>query len=607
MKRFNFNKAISWILILALSATVSACAKPKHPHAVQYVDETKRSANHSENAVNTDPDDTSGGIGNDDVAEMTMFTAVPIPELEKTDDNDIEALIAEKTGVRINEMWLEPSQLPSEAIGAMVENGSLPDFINGMDSNYDLYENGYLVAWDEYIEANPNLKELYTEEEWNRFRQADGKIYWANVFGNNYKTDTSTNHDGMAFWIQARVLEAYGYPKISTLDEYFELLEKFAAEYPELPDGTPVIPYTCLCEDWRSFSLESPPILLAGYADDQYVAIDVDPADPTAPKVFDYNLSPSTERYFRKLNEEYNKGVIDPDFAVQTFEEYIKKLSTGAVLGIADQYWNFEYLIMDSFSVERVGTGGSKYRLDELGCNYVPLGLTIEPDMAQHYHSYTDEINTYSGIAVTTSCKDPDRAFAFLNALLDQDIHDFRFWGIEGLDYLVDDNGLYYRTEEMRDNWRNPEYLAQHACSYSYMPQWRGMSRDGVNRMMPEEQPGEYLATLPKPVADCFTAYGASNYVDMLGSEKKPDYPWFPMSSWFNNLRVGTAEYDTYWGVVMLHREWYPKLVMSTDFEADWATYADNYGKIDTKTFFDAAQAELDRRVQIAKDNGWSG
>ena len=38
----------------------------------------------------------------------------------------------------------------------------------------------------------------------------------------------------------------------------------------------------------------------------------------------------------------------------------------------------------------------------------------------------------------------------FVNDLLDQDIHNLRFWGVKGTDYEVDENGEFYRTADER-------------------------------------------------------------------------------------------------------------------------------------------------------------
>ena len=499
-------------------------------------------------------------------------------------NNEIQELIAEKTGVRVHEVYL--NSYLDDTVSTMLASGDLPDFIDVSDYNQQLYENDLLIAWDPYLEMYPNLKELYTDEEWDKFRMDDGHIYWANVFGNHYNNvDTSTGHNGQAFWIQNRVLKEFGYPLVETLDDYFKLLEDYYELHPEMPDGTPIIPYTMLCEDWRYFCLECPPMYLDGYPNDGCVIVDV--SDPSNPVVKDYNTSDTAKRYFKKLNEEYKNGIIDPDFENMTYDEYIEKLSTGCVLGMCDQYWDFAYTLMYTYTDDLI----------ELGCEYVPVGITIDAGMTNQWHQFGDEINQVSGIAVTVNCQDPDAAFKFLNDILDQEIHDLRFWGIEGVDYYVDDSGLYYRTDEMRDNWNDPDYQMTHCCQYNYMPQWLGMSRDGKNAMQPSEQTSEFYATLSEPMRYCFEAYGATTYADMLRSVQTDMYPWYPMWTWSNNLYgelPGGAEYQA---IGQTKHEYLPQVVKAKNFDSMWSEYMEAYEEADPEGFLNAAQEEVDRRL----------
>lgn len=206
-----------------------------------------------------------GGSGDGDVIEFTMFAAMPAPEIN--DDNEIMNLIAEKTGVKVKETWLT-GQSAAEAIGTIIAGGDYPDFIDGNEAMMALYDEGVLVPWDDYLEKYPNLKALFTDKEWDSLRQADGKIYWVNQFQNTYGESRATTHNDEAFWIQARVLEWAGYPKIETLDEYFDVLTSYAEANPTMADGTKIIPYTMLCEDWRYFCIENAPQFLDGYPND---------------------------------------------------------------------------------------------------------------------------------------------------------------------------------------------------------------------------------------------------------------------------------------------------------------------------------------------------
>lgn len=515
-----------------------------------------------------------------DIIQFTMFGAMPQPEIN--DDNEIMNLIAEKVGVKVKETWLT-GQTAAEAIGTIIAGGDYPDFIDGGEAMMALYDEGVLVPWDDYLEKYPNLKELFTDQEWDALRQDDGKIYWANQFQNNYGENRATTHNDEAFWIQVRVLEWAGYPEINTLDEYYDVLTRYAEANPTMADGTKVIPYTMLCDDWRYFCIENAPQFLDGYPNDGSVIVDKENL-----KIVDYNTTPTAKRYFTKLNEEYKKGTIDIEFATQTYDEYIAKLSTGAVLGMCDQWWDFYGTVNDTFKQQG---------LDLLGCNYVPLGLTIDEGMDNRWHTYGDTLNVSCGIAVTTSCKDPDAAFKFMNDILDQEIHDLRFWGIKDVDYLVDEDGMFYKTPEMRMQWADKSYQASHRCLYAYMPQWRGTSRDGKNAMMPEEQTSEFFSDLAEPLRKCFEAYGANNYPDMIGSVVEENAPWFPMYSYSNAMTTATPGGVAWTKMGEVKHEWLPRIVMADDFEAAWEQYMAAYNAVNPQDFLSEMQEELNRRA----------
>lgn len=534
-------------------------------------------------SVANDSTETGGSAasskGDGDVIEFTAFFAVP--GAEKNDDNEIKEIIAEKTGAKVKETWLT-GQTASEAVGTIVAGGEYPDFIDGGDAMKTLYDAGALVAWDDYIDKYPNIKEYYSDEEWDKFRQDDGHIYWMNQFNNIYGEDKTTTHNDEAFWVQARVLEWADYPQIKTLDQYFDLLTSYAEANPTMEDGTKNIPYTILCEDWRYFCLENAPQFLDGYPNDGSVIV-----DPEGPTIVDYNTTDTAKRYFQKLNEEYHKGNVDPESFTQTYDEYIAKLSTGAVLGMCDQWWDFAFDVHDVFKQQG---------LDTIGCNYVPLGLTIDEGMENQWHTTGGTLNVASGLGITTSCQDVDAAFQFVNDLLGQEVHDLRYWGVQGVDYDVDENGMYFRTEDQRMNAADTAYKASHLCDYSYFPNWKGSSRDGKNAMWPEEQTSEFLDSLAEPVAKCFEAYGVSTYPEMIGSVDKVG-EWFPMYSFSNTMTTETPGGVAWTKMGEVKHEWLPKVVMADDFEDGWSQYMEVYNAANPQDFLSEMQAELDRRV----------
>ena len=526
--------------------------------------------------------DTQSSENEEGVKEFTAFFAVPGTEIN--DDNEIQEKIAEITGVKVKETWLT-GQKAQEAVGTLIAGGEYPDFIDGGDGMAQLYDAGALIPLDDYIDKYPNIKEFLTEQEWDKLRQDDGHIYWIQQFGNIYGDEKATTHNDEAFWIQTRVLEWAGYPEVHTMDQYFDLIEAYNEANPTMEDGTENIPYTILCDDWRYFCLENAPQFLDGYPNDGSVIV-----DPEELKIIDYNTTPTAKRYFQKLNEEYQKGIVDSESFTQTYDEYIAKLSTGRVLGMIDQWWDFAYTAGDS--IKQQG-------LDKQGCAYVPLPITIEEGMQNQWHNSGGVLNVASGLGISVDCDDVEGALQFVDDLLGQEVHDLRFWGVEGEDYLTDENGEYYRTDEMRTNASDTAYKASHLCTYSYFPQYLGTSRDGVNAMKPEYQAKEFYDSLCTNVQECFKAYGAETYVDMLGTSEAPG-PWYPMYSHSNNMTTETEGGLAWTKMGEVKHEYLPQVVMATDFESAWADYMEIYDSCNPQAFIDEMQAELDRRMEEA-------
>ena len=516
------------------------------------------------------------------VKEFTAFFAVPGSEIN--DDNEIQQIIADKTGVKVKETWLT-GQTAEEAVGMMITGGELPDFIGGGSGQSQLYDADVLVPLDDYLDDYPNIKNFFTQQQWDQLRQDDGHIYWIPQFSNIKGEEKVCTHNDEAFWIQARVLKWADYPEIRTMDQYFDLIERYNEANPTMEDGTENIPYTILCDDWRYFCLENAPQFLDGYPNDGSCIV-----DPETLTVIDYNTTDTAVRYFQKLNEEYQKGIVDPESFTQTYDEYIAKLSTGRVLGMIDQWWDFAYTAGDA--IKQAG-------LDEQGCDYIPLPITIDESVKNQWHCSGSVLNVSDGLAITTSCDDVEGALQFVDDLLTQDIHNLRFWGVEGVDYNVDENGEFYRTEEQRTRASDTAYKASHTCTYSYFPQYSGTSDDGINANKPDGQANEFFDGLNDDIKEAFSAYGAETYVDMIGTNEAPG-AWYPMWSYSNGFTTDTEGGMAWNKIAEIKHEYLPQVVMAKDFDAAWAEYMDAYNSCDPGAFIGELQTELDKRMEEA-------
>ncbi len=491
-------------------------------------------------------------------------------------NNEIQKLIAEKTGGILRETWLDEQEDAENIFSNMIMQNKYPDFLYA-DSDLcpKLLQEGAFIPIDKYWDNYPNLKNFCSEKEWERVRYDDGHIYYVPLFSSIWEKESTTLYGEEAFWVQTKVLKWANYPEIKTIDQYFDLLESYLEANPNAENGDPNIGYEIVANDTYFFALDNVPMFLDGYPNDGCCIVDTEKLEAV-----DYNITPTAKKWFKKLNEEYSKGVIDPECFVMTTEQYYEKIASGRVLGMVDQHWVFNQ---------------ATYNLPP-ECTYIPLNVTIDESVEGHYHS-RNAFNDSTGVGISVSCTDPEAAVKFMNDLLDPEIALLRFWGVEGEDYLADENGVFYQTDEMKAKWKDGDYNNDHICMYGYMPYYMGMAPDGFNAYCPSYQADEFYKHLPDPVRECFEAYGVKTYVEMMNeAEENPD--WYPMWSFSNAVTP-----DTDYGKVMKEiddckHKYLPPLVMGQDFEANWSKYLEAYNSIDTQVYFDELTDEIRRRCE---------
>ncbi len=162
--------------------------------------------------------------------------------------------------------------------------------------------------------------------------EVDDGLYIFPNYNRFYGEPTGGTYFGPAFWIQKRVLEDAGYPDLSdmTLDRYFELIADYAAANPET-NGIPTVGFEVLASTGREWGMTNPPALLAGSPNNGGVIVD---EDGNAEIYADKDIA---RDYYEVLNEQYAAGLVDPESFTLTFDQYVAKLATGAVLGMHDQ------------------------------------------------------------------------------------------------------------------------------------------------------------------------------------------------------------------------------------------------------------------------------
>lgn len=356
-------------------------------------------------------------------------------------DNPVAKAITEATGVTLDVSYPVASQGDAkEDVALMIANDEYPDMIYAKGSATDLYQAGALIDMTDLIEKyGPNIKKMYgAEMEKLKWSQDDPGIYQLSYAGVNQKTLTT----GGSCQIQWAALKEndYKYPK--TLDEYEKMIKSYLAAHPKTEDGLDMIGITMSASDWHwMITLGNPAGLIADASPDngQWIIDD------------EYNVhykhvTDEEKEYFKWLCRMYNEGILDPNFATQTDDDYIAKVSSGRVVAITDAEWHYSQC-----EATLVADG----KVDQ---TYVGLPVTLREDQVEKSLLYQGTTVGW-GIGITKSCEDPVRAIKFLDYLCSDEGQILYHWGIEGENYFLDDNGQPYRTdEEVAKAQSDPDY-----------------------------------------------------------------------------------------------------------------------------------------------------
>ncbi|MBR6030258.1 MAG: extracellular solute-binding protein [Clostridia bacterium] len=374
---------------------------------------------------------------------LTVFRGDPGDQ--PTDDNKIYKLIEEKFGVKFQFEYLAGDL--DEKLGMMIAGEDYPDLFDGGNSADLIISNGALINLLDYVspEKTPRLW-AHIEPQKARLidKDEDGNdvLYIIPNYGLPDGPQIALSVGGPAFFLQKQVLADAGYPDVKnlTIDQYFDLIEGFLANHPTNADGTPYTGFAILCEDWRHFCLINPVQHLMGRPNDGEVLIDVSTNDFHTETFID---KPYAKAYYKKLNEEFHKGLINKDTFVMNYDQYIAALSSGTILGMFDQAWDF---------------GGATSALNDAKMyenTYVALGPVYPDDVEGKPEGWTIEEhylngslpNVRRGFGISVKCECPERIVAMWEEMMSDEWQIIFNWGIKDEDYYVE-NGRLLMTEE---------------------------------------------------------------------------------------------------------------------------------------------------------------
>ncbi len=322
--------------------------------------------------------------------------------------------IFEETGIRI-EFQISPASSYEERKSVQFATNNWPDVASVTTRDVTMYApTGIYEPLLQYVneETMPNFYKFWTEYESDvRRLLIEGDLY---AFPKFLRDETA---NGFGPMIRLDLLEKHGLEIPQTFDEIIDVLAELKAIYPDS------IPYTGRYGTEQLLKTTSY-MLGSGYGQTG-IYYDHDRGE--------YVFGPADENFkavLSWLNEAYERGVLDPDFATTTAEQMESKLSSGR---------SFFYLDNSGFGVNYTKTLRRIPGNEDAVIQLIPI-----PENSfgvRRAVSYDEPFSTDTFYAVNSSSDKKDVVIKLFDWMYSRRGSDITNYGKEGYSFEYDENG----------------------------------------------------------------------------------------------------------------------------------------------------------------------
>lgn len=428
---------------------------------------------------------------------FTIFSADLAEDIDFTDD--VAKKITELTGVTLK--FEHPVAGDTQAVPLMIAGGEYPDLIYAKGDTSKLIDAGAILKLDDYIEeSGDNLKALYGDQLSRlRYNNEDPSIYTVGTYGVTSKVFSP----GGTMQIQHQALKELGYPEVKNIQDYEKVLKDYLAKNPKTEDGQSRIGLSLMASDWRwLLTVGNIASLAAGIPDDGQFAVN----DETGEATYKFLLD-DTKEYFKWLNHMNAEGLLDPESFTQKEDTYKAKIAAGRVVGLSDAEWDYQSSVTSLIAEGK----------DE--ATYAKLPVVIDENKYKDQSLKDYGFSGGWGVAITSSCENPDRAFQFLDWLASDEAQVLLNWGVEGTHYKINDEGKREFLPEVQQQKNTDSDFAKKTGvgRYVYPFPQRGIGAvDAKGDTYSPDTLESKIANYTEAEKETLKAYGAEAWPDLF-------------------------------------------------------------------------------------------
>ena len=320
-----------------------------------------------------------------------------LPEGQTYEDNAYTRYLRKTLNVQNKNVFMESEERYDEALNILVKDRNLPDvfLVSDRETLEELVENDLIEDLTEVYKscASDKIQQMYESygEELLRSGTFDGKLFAL--------PETVIDHGPQLLWLRHDWMEQLGLEEPHTLEEAFSVVQAFQENRMGAEEGEDPVGLVCDPElvgtTSTSYSMDSVFETFGAYPQ-QWIR-------NTGGEIVYGSLTEETKTALTYLRELYEKGILDPDFALRAqnnIRDLVVNGKCGAFFGL---WWSPNNPLME------------EYRLDK-NADWEPYYLTADAKRrVEVYSTFRD--NKY--IVVRKGYEHPEIVMKILSVLFD--------------------------------------------------------------------------------------------------------------------------------------------------------------------------------------------
>lgn len=330
-------------------------------------------------------------------------------------------------------------------LSTMIVSGEFPD-VMWMDRGADvekLRSEGIIVAFDDYLDKYPNLKEWAGESTLDMLRSPDGKLY---QFPNWYTTQANGN---AGYLVNKKIYQELGSPSLETTDDLYRYLEQVKSNYPD------VVPLEV------GQSAAGVDIMVSAFAENRPYLFNQMIAVPQDNKLVSLFTDPVYRELLQYTSKLYREKLMTQDAFTQKLEQVEQKVVTGKVA-----------VYVASSPTEFGAIGNSQLSEQDPEAGYIMVWPVHKEGLDRNKIFPGDYKQLGWNVSVITkSAENPEAIFAFLDWFTGPEGQRTIMWGPEGIYWEgTDGDGAPLFTEAFTSDVKGRDELMNSTVNF----QWNG-------------------------------------------------------------------------------------------------------------------------------------